>query len=1111
MGTMTAGNESQNQLENLEDLYELAPMQQGMLFHSIYSPDSGTYFEQSLFTIKGELNFDAFEGAWRRVLQRHSILRTAFLWEELEKPLQAVYRRVELPLETDDWRFLSVEERERRLQSFIDNDRSQGFELSSAPLIRLALLRFTDDEYKFLFSRHHLVLDRWSRALLLKDVYASYHALSEGREPSLEAARPYVDYIAWLKSQDANAAERFWRNSLADFTGPTSLGIERADKGEDRYGDRRIRLSEEATAKLSDFARQHRLTLNTLVQGVWALLLSRYSGEDDVLFGVTVAGRPAELAGAESIVGLFINTLPLRVRVPPASSVRSWLATLQAQQSELQQFEYSSLVDIQGWSDVPRGVPLFESILVFENLPVGSNYQAAGGNVEFRDDRGIGSTTGYPLTVLVSPGRQLAIQIVYEVGRYTSEAIDTVLSNLQTLFENLPAGAETSVSRLPLLTSPEREQMLVQWNDTAVPYAGASVLERFEEQVEKTPEAPALIFNDQKLSYSELNQRANQLGNYLCGLGVGPEVRVGICIDRSIEMLVGVLATLKSGGAYVPLDPEYPLDRLRFMVDDARCSVLLTNERVLSRLPETKSTVICLDRDWKTIAGEPDHSPKIEINGENLAYLMYTSGSTGQPKSVAMTHRALANLISWQLEQGGAPARTLQFASLSFDVSFQEIFSTWCSGGALLLVSDELRRDALSLLRFLRQQKVERIFLPFVALQNLAVAAESSGTTPEYLTEIITAGEQLEITPQISKFCERMNDCVLHNHYGPSESHVVTAYSLHAPVSSWPTLPPIGRPIANTQMFILDKNLEPTPIGVSGQLCIGGASLSRGYLNQPSLTAQKFVPNPFSNEPGARLYLTGDLARYERDGNIQFLGRIDNQVKIRGFRVELGEIETVLAMHPSVREAVVVAREDVKGDRKLVGYVVPNGNGLEDHSFVLRGYLKEKLPDYMVPSAFVLIESLPLTASGKINRRALAALVPGEVESVRQYEAPRDAQEEKLAGIWATVLRREQVGIRDNFFELGGHSLVATQLISRVRSAFEVELPLRDLFESPTVAELSSIIVQLQAELKTLSSSTITRHPRDDAAELLMNLDQLSDEDVDALLREVMADSENNE
>ena len=1104
-------------LENLEDLYQLSPMQQGMLFHTIYAPGSGVYFEQSVFTIKGELEVVAFERAWQHTVDRHSILRSSFLWEDLEKPQQVVHRRVSLQVEKQDWGHLSSQDQEAQLAAYIVADRNRGFDLATPPLMRIAVFRLDRNLHRLLFSRHHLLLDRWSRSIVLKEVFALYEAFRKGEEPALPPLRPYGDYIAWLGEQDQRAAERYWRASLEGFVAPTTLSLDRKSSGrgtpETEYGDERILLSEASTEQLRVFARNYKLTLNILVQGAWALLLNRYTGEDDVVFGVTVAGRPAILPGVESMVGLFINTLPLRVRMPMHSSVLSWLKGLQAQQSELQQYEYSSLLDIQGWSDVPRGVPLFESIFVFENLPVGSTYQAESSAVEFRDDRGIGSATGYPLTVLVHPGQRLSIQVIYDCSRYDAEPIRSLLVHLQTLLENLPLDAEALVSQLPLLTDVERDQILVQWNDTGVPSSPLSIQQRFEAQVERTPEAAAVIFDGRELSYRELNRRANQLAHHLRRLGVGADVKVAICIDRSIEMAIGVIATLKAGGAYVPLDPEYPRERMRFMLGDAQCAVLLTNERVLRILPETERAVLCLDRDWDKVKHESDDNPRNEIDGENLAYVIYTSGSTGQPKGVAMTRRALRNLLAWQLEHAGhfPAARTLQFASLSFDVSFQEMFSTWCSGGMLVLVSDELRRDALLLLHFLVEQKVERIFLPFVYLQHLAEAVEQGGTLPAHLSELITAGEQLEITPQIKKFCDRLKDCALHNHYGPSETHVVTSYSLSSSVSDWPALPPIGRPIANTQIYILDRNLEPAPIGVPGQLCIGGASLSRGYLNRPELTAEKFLPDPFGNKPGARLYLTGDLARYRDDGNIEFLGRIDNQVKIRGFRVELGEIETMLAAHPSVREAVVVAREDVKGNRKLVGYVVTASNANDGFARELSNYLKERLPDYMIPEAFVTVPAFPLTPSGKVNRRALAALDQNEGVPTQQYAAPpRTPLEESLAEIWATVLRREKVGINDNFFELGGHSLLATQLISRVRSTFDIELPLRYLFECPTIEELAASILEFQQKAEGQLPKAITRDTQGDAQELLARIDQLTDEQVESLLKETLTESKWN-
>jgi len=1098
-----------DRLENLEDLYQLSPMQQGMLFHTIYAPRSGVYFEQSIFTIKGEFDEAAFESAWQRVIGRHSILRSSFLWEELEKPQQVVHRRVVLPIDKQDWSNLSGEDHEARLAAYITADRERGFDLATPPLLRIALFRLAGDLHRLLFSRHHLLLDRWSRSVVLKEVFALYEAFRKGEDVALPPLRPYGEYIAWLGEQDQRAAERYWSAYLKDFVTPTTLAIDLKPSDrvtpETEYGDERILLSEESTEQLRGFAREHKLTLNILAQGAWALLLSRYTGEDDVVFGVTVAGRPAILPGVESMVGLFINTLPLRVRVPPHVPVLSWLKDLQAQQSEMQQYEYSSLLDIQGWSEVPRGVPLFESIFVFENLPVGSTYQAADNTVEFRDDRGIGSTTGYPLTVLVNPGQRLGVQVVYDRARFEDEAIRRFLVHLQMLLERLPADPAAFVSRLSPLTHVEREQILIEWNDTGVPSATPSIQKRFEDQVERTPDAAAVIFDEQQLSYRELNRRANQLAHHLRGLGVGADVKVGILIHRSVEMVVGVLATLKAGGAYVPLDPAYPGERLSFMLEDSQCPVLLTSERAAASLPRSNVRVLRLDRDWEQIAPESSDNLQVPIAGDNLAYVIYTSGSTGWPKGVAMTCGALSNLICWQLKELPEPSRTLQFASLSFDVSFQELFATWCSGGTLYLVTDEVRHDPPAMLRFLAERRVERIFVPFIYLQHLAEAFADGGPAPVSLREVITAGEQLEITPQISQLFARLKECTLHNQYGPSETHVVTAHTLSDSLSDWPKLPPIGRPIANTQIYILDRNLQPTAIGVAGELCIGGENVSRGYLNRPELTAEKFTPNPFTDEPGGRIYRTGDLARYQRLGDIEFLGRIDGQVKLRGYRIELGEIEATLATHPAVRGAVVVSRDDA-GDRRLIGYVVVDPQPGAGFNRELRDFLKVKLPAYMVPAEFVFLDALPLTPTGKINRRALPAPDLSARQSENLYVPPQTEMERTLVEIWSHVLRREKIGIDDNFFELGGESLLATRVISQVRAAFKVELPLRHLFESPTVAGLASVLSNYQSSGKTTTQTVITKSVNTEADELLAKLDQLSDEDVDALLQDALAD-----
>ena len=520
------------------------------------------------------------------------------------------------------------------------------------------------------------------------------------------------------------------------------------------------------------------------------------------------------------MVGLFINTLPLRVH-----SLDSSLCTFMAERTAgaagyMQQFEYSSLVDIQGWSEVPRGVPLFESIFVFENLPVGGGFESANRAVEIRADRGLGSTTGYPLTLLVSPGARLTAQVVYDRARFEPDAMRRLLGHFLNVLQNLPDYSDFAISSLPLLTDPEREQIVQQWNESQVAYDVDSVLPLFDAQVNRTPSATAVVFETQQLSYRELNARANQLAHHLRVLGVGAEDRVGIYIDRSLEMAIAVLGVLKAGAAYVPLDPAYPGERLTFMLADAQCKLVLTSEALAETVPQGSSGLLRLDKDWDRVASLSVENPQTQFSGENLAYVIYTSGSTGWPKGVALPHRALANLICWQLDQSVRPARTLQFASLSFDVSFQEMFSTWCSGGTLLLISNDLRRDAVSLLRFLEKQKVERVFLPFVYLQHLAEAYADDVTQLNHLREIITAGEQLEITPQIAHLCSSLKELKLHNHYGPSESHVVTAYTLTGEVKDWPRLPPIGRPIANTQIYVLDQRGQPAPIGVAGDFVL---------------------------------------------------------------------------------------------------------------------------------------------------------------------------------------------------------------------------------------------------------------------------------------------------
>jgi amino acid adenylation domain-containing protein len=644
---------------------------------------------------------------------------------------------------------------------------------------------------------------------------------------------------------------------------------------------------------------------------------------------------------------------------------------------------------------------------------------------------------------------------------YSSDLFDgptaaRMLEQLETMLEGTLSDTRKRLWETPLLTEAARAQLLVQWNDNAAPVPFRGQHERFAEVARRVPDRVALTFRGEDLTYAEADAFANRLAHRLKGLGIGPGVAVGVCLERSLIVPVAVLAIFRAGGVFLPLDPTYPEDRLAFMLADAGAPVLLTQEKLLGLLPDFPGTLLRLETLDADLEREPAHAPASVVEPEDLAYVVYTSGSTGRPKGIAMTHGALANLIAFHLGQAtGAEARTLQFSPLSFDVCFQEMFSTWAEGGTVVLISDDDRRDPVALLRILESERIGRLFLPFVALNHLAEAAERLGARPSYLREVITAGEQLQSSDAIVGWFRRLGDCTLENQYGPSELHVVTAFPLPRDPGDWTPLPPVGRSILNTRLCILDASQQPVPIGVPGEVFLSGAQMARGYLDRPDLTADRFVPDHLGGEPGERLYRSGDLARYLADGNVEFLGRVDLQVKVRGFRIELGEIEAVLADHPAVRESVVTAPE-IGGFKRLVAYVVPFEAAPDTSK--LKGFLEERLPSYMVPSHFMVLNALPMAATGKVDRRALPMPDGQRLEGGEEFVPPRTPLEELVAGIWAEVLSIDRVGIHDNFWDLGGHSLLATKVLARVNEAFGVELPLQALFKSPTIAGFTAAI-----------------------------------------------------
>ena len=979
----------------VEDLYPLTPLQQGLLFHTLSAPQSGIYIEQVSCTLRGEIEVGALERAWQRVIMRYAILRTAFVWQELSEPLQIVFPQAKLPTHILDWRSRSQEQQGADLEAFLYADRTEGFDLDQAPLMRVTLVRLSETCTQMILTHHHLLLDGWSQSRLLQEVLACFEAEMQGLSLEYEEPRPYRDYVSWLAEQNNEEAKTYWQQVLAGIVAPTPLLVDRnGGKGasptftaplqeyqsERIYAEEALQIDAVTTANWQVYVRQEHVTLNTLVQAAWALVLSRYSGQADVVFGNVVAGRPPELAGVERMIGLFINTVPVRVQVQDEEEVGVWLRQLQRQQSEQRSYEYCSLVQVQGWSEVPREHTLFESLFVFENYPV----QAALAGQKDRlqvDAVQVIEQTNYPLTISVHPGTEVSLKVNYDRQRFEPATIERLLGHLKMVLEQFVADPERRLIAVSLLTEREREQLLVQWNATEIPIRpDLCVHQLFEQQVEQTPDSVALVFEDELLTYAVLNRRANQLAHYLQGLGVGPDVLVGICLERSIGMVVGLLAVLKAGSAYVPLDPIYPQERLAYMIQEAQVAVLLTQSHLQERLRAGGITIVAVDIE---IEG-PEDNPVSAVQPDHLAYMIYTSGSTGKPKGVMNTHRGLCNRLLWmqQAYQLTYEDRILQKTPFGFDVSVWEFFWPLLTGASLIIASPGGHQDPTYLRTLIARQQVTTVHFVPSMLQAFLWSESTYGTrhtgyskanleSRTSLRQVICSGEALSVELQAHFFAHFAEQVQLHNLYGPTEAAIdVTFWECqHDRRDSALRLSdsgrvPIGRPIANTQIYLLDANLQPVPIGIPGELYIGGVGLARGYFERPDLTAEKFIANPFGQEGGERLYRTGDLARYRADGAIEFLGRIDQQVKLRGFRIELGEIEATLREHSRVQDAVVVLCEEDEARKYLAAYVVSAGSSLEPleeqpRQEELQNYLRGQLPDYMVPASLSL-QTLPL-------------------------------------------------------------------------------------------------------------------------------------------------------
>ncbi len=1048
-------DEWQVRYPRLSRLYPATPMQAGLLFESLL--DASAYVVQTYPVLRGELEPVAFRAAWQQIVERHDILRTAFAGEG-DEVHQLVVANAALPWHAEDWRGLSPIEQAERFDAYRVQDRARGFDFGKAPLLRIALFRLADDRWQLLWTHHHVLSDGWSGPLMYRDVVALYQAHVERRDAALGPAPVYEHYIAWLERQDRAAARAHWHAQVGALAAPTPLGFDTLPvAGEQGYREQRLELTVAETQALQAAAQQLRVTLNTLLQWSWAYLLHRHSGEADVVFGTTISGRPAEVAGIEEMVGLFINTIPVRVAFDDAEPLPEAIAALHRTFQHSNEYGYLSLLDVQRESQVPAGRSLFDSLLVFENLPVDAAQDAAATRssltIEAHASR---QYSHYALTLIALLDGALEIRASYRAEKFAEPTIARVLGRLHDVLRQLPRTLASGAG-ISLVTEAERAQLLA-WNATAVGYPAAGTIDAaYSAQAAARPDAIALADEHETLTYAALERRANRIAHRLRALGVGRDARVAIVAERSIDMVVGMLAALKAGGAYVPLDPGCPPERLDALLADAAPVVLLTQAALEPALAHLALPRLVLDRA-SDHESQPDTAPDVAgRSSRDLAYVMYTSGSTGTPKGVMVEHRSVLRLTINNHYAPLTPADCVgHCANPAFDASTWEVWGALLNGAKLRIVPHAVVLDPAALCATLVDGGVTALWLT-VGLFNEYV--DQLGPAFARLTHLLIGGDALDPRTVAKLLASPQRPRHLVNGYGPTETttfavtHAIEAADAARSI-------PIGRPIANTTVHVLDPHGAHVPIGVRGELYIGGPGVARGYLNQPALSAERFVADPYADDADARLYRTGDLVRWLEDGTLEYLGRNDQQVKLRGFRIELGEIEVRLAGCAGVRDAVVVVHTDAAGDKRLVAYVTAQSDATLAPAS-LRTQLAKQLPDYMVPAALVVLAALPLTPNGKVDRRALPAPEPEAL--ARTHVPPSTPTELRLAAIWCDLLKLERVSVDAHFFELGGHSLLATRVVSAVLNEFGVVLKIKDLFAHSTIAELGRLIDALAA------------------------------------------------
>ncbi|QZZ33062.1 amino acid adenylation domain-containing protein [Streptomyces sp. ST1015] len=1014
--------------QSIEDILPVTPLQEGMIFHHVYdesAPD--VYVAQIVFHLDGALDRDALRTAARELLHRHPGLRSGLRQRRSGEWVRIVRRTVRLPWRESDLGHLPAADLDEAVTAEATADRTRRFKLGDAPLVRFTLLDLGQDRYRFVLTAHHVIVDGWSMAVLLRELITLYR---NGGDPrSLPPVRSQREHPEWLRNRDENASRAAWKEALAGLTEPCLLvpGADRTPVTPERLD---FTLDDEAGTALTELARSRGVSMNTVLQCAWALVLSHLTGRQDIVFGVTVSGRPPELEGVENMVGLFINTVPVRILLRPDESLADLLVRAQREQVQLMDHHHLGLKEIQRAAGVDE---LFDAAMVFENFPRTEDDADAGalrvGDVESRN------ATHYPLTLISGVGEKVGGRLVHRPDLFDTARMDAISATLLRVLRTIATTPDLPVGRLDVLAEGERRRVLEEWNDTGVEVPGVSVPVLFEERVRAVPDAVALVGGEVSLTYGELDGRVNRLARLLASRGVRAESRVAVALPRSVDVVVALLAVLKAGGAYVAVDPAYPAERVRFMVEDSAPVLVLSVSGALETVPGAQ--VLLLDdagvrAELETL---PDVSPGVVPDLSSAAYVIYTSGSTGRPKGVVVQHRSFgAYLLHSRETYAGADGSSLLHTSVSFDLTATALFAPLVSGGCVR-VGELAEAEGASLMKMTPSH--------LVLLEGMDASAAPSET-------LLVGGEALS-GELLGRWRERHPDVVVFNAYGPSEATVTCCEWRLGPGDATPVgAVPVGRPFPNTRVYVLDEALRPVPVGVPGELYVAGTPLARGYLNRPGLTAERFVACPWG---GGRMYRTGDVVRWRAEGLLEFVGRADDQVKVRGYRIELGEIETALGQCTGVSKSVALVREDTPGDRRLVGYVRPEPGAHLDPA-ALRAELADRMPEYMVPAVVVVLDEIPLMPNGKADRRSLPA---PEYVAVGA-RGPRSPREEILCGLFADVLGVGRVGIDDGFFELGGHSLLATRLVGRVRAVLGVELSIRQLFEAPTVAGLSRVL-----------------------------------------------------